>query len=175
MVGASQNEISVRRIGVDEWQLWRRLRLHALAEAPYAFGSKLADWQGPGDTEARWRGRLSDVPLNIIAERRKTAVGMTSATTPNPDGSVELLSMWVAPLARGHGVGDALVSAVIEWACQQQALRVALAVVEDNERAVALYHRHGFIDAGATISSSPGIATERNMIRALPPAAAKRL
>jgi ribosomal protein S18 acetylase RimI-like enzyme len=167
MERTSQDEINLLKIGIDDWQLWRKLRLEALAEAPYAFGSKLADWQGQGDTETRWRGRLSDVPLNIIAEWQETAAGMISATAPHPDGSVELLSMWVAPFARGHGVGDTLVNAVIAWARDQQASRVALAVFESNERALALYRRHGFVDVGAAPGASAGIATERKMVRAL--------
>ena len=161
------NEISLRKIGVNDWPLWRKLRLEALEEAGYAFGSTLADWQGQGDTEARWRGRLSDVPLNIVAEWQKTAAGMTSATAPDPDGSVDLMSIWVAPFARGHGVGDALVNAVIEWARQQQASRVALAVFEGNERALALYRRHGFVDVGIIAGASCGTVTERKMVRGL--------
>lgn len=43
----------------DDWPIWRELRLAALAEAPQAFGSRLADWQGEGDREERWRDRLS--------------------------------------------------------------------------------------------------------------------
>jgi ribosomal protein S18 acetylase RimI-like enzyme len=165
MTRRSQDEINLQRIGIDDWQLFRKLRLDALAEAPYAFGSKLADWQGQRDTETRWRGRLSDVPLNIIAEWRNTAAGMISATAPNPDGSIELLSMWVAPFARGYGVGDSLVNAVIEWAREQHASTVTLAVFEHNERALALYRRNGFIDVGA--APGAGIAIERKMVRAL--------
>ena len=51
--------LELRTLTADDWPLWRELRLAALAEAPDAFGSALADWQGPGDTEDRWRGRLS--------------------------------------------------------------------------------------------------------------------
>jgi ribosomal protein S18 acetylase RimI-like enzyme len=167
MTGTCRDEIHLRTIGNDDWQLWRKLRLEALAEAPYAFGSKLADWQGERDTETRWRARLSDVPLNIIAEWRETAAGMTSATAPHPDGSVELLSMWVAPSARGRGIGDSLVNAVIEWAREQRASMVALAVFEGNERALALYRRHGFIDAGAAPGAGSGTAAERKMVRSL--------
>jgi ribosomal protein S18 acetylase RimI-like enzyme len=156
----SRNEIDLLKIGADDWPLWRKLRLEALAEAPYAFSATLAYWQGEGDTEARWRGRLSDVPLNIVAEWQKTAAGMASGTAPDPDGSVELISMWVAPFARGQGVGDALVDAVIAWAREQQATRVVLAVFAQNERALALYRRRGFIDAGVT----SGNVTERKMV-----------
>jgi ribosomal protein S18 acetylase RimI-like enzyme len=81
----------------------------------------------------------------------------------NPDGSVELISMWVAPFARGHGVGDSLANAILEWAREQQASRVALAVFEGNEPALALYRRHGFIDVG----TSSGTAIERKMVRRL--------
>jgi len=59
--------IDVRTVGVEDWRLWRDLRLEALREAPYAFGSTLAEWQGEGDTEVRWRARLSTVRLNVVA------------------------------------------------------------------------------------------------------------
>jgi ribosomal protein S18 acetylase RimI-like enzyme len=164
MTAAPQDEISLQKLTVDDWQLWRKLRLEALAEAPYAFSSTLASWQGPGDTEPRWRARLSNVPFNIVAEWQGNPAGMVSATAPTPDGSVELISMWVAPFARGRGVGDLLVDAVIEWARRQQASKVALAVFGTNDRAVALYRRHGFIDDGAVPESS----LERKMARRLP-------
>jgi GNAT superfamily N-acetyltransferase len=164
MTRSSQDEIKVRRIGVDDWPLWRKLRLQALEEAPYAFSARLADWQGEGDTEMRWRGRLSDVPFNITAAWQETGAGICSGTALNPDGSIELISMWVAPFARGHGVGDALVNAVIEWAYEQRASRVTLGVLEGNERAAAFYRRHGFIPVGP----SARIVTERRMARFLP-------
>ena len=162
-----QLPISLRTLGQDDWQLWRTLRLQALAEAPYAFSSKLADWQGDGDTEVRWRSRVSTVPLNIVAELNGQAAGMVSATAPNTDRAVELISMWVAPFARGRGVGDSLVGAVLIWAQQQQASRVSLAVFEGNEPAMALYRRHGFLDRGRIAESCEGLPPERQMVRDL--------
>ena len=60
--------IELRVLTPDDWRTWRRLRLAALAEAPYAFGSRLADWQGDGDREERWRARLG-IPgsFNVVA------------------------------------------------------------------------------------------------------------
>ena len=162
-----QDEINLRRIGVDDWRLWRKLRLEALEEAPYAFSSRLCDWQGDGDTETRWRGRLSSVPLNIVAVWNETAAGMVSATALNQDGTVELISMWVAPFARGHGIGHSLVNAVVEWAREQMASRVALAVFESNEHALTLYRRHRFVDIGPVASTSSRTPTELHLVRDL--------
>jgi ribosomal protein S18 acetylase RimI-like enzyme len=141
--------------------------LEALTEAPYAFGSTLDDWQGKCDTETRWRGRLAEVPFNIVADWQEAAAGMASGTAPNPTGSVELLSMWVAPFARGRGIGEALVTAVLEWGRQARASKVELGVFESNEHALALYRRCGFVDAGSQSDHGRGTPTERRLVRFL--------
>ena len=137
--------IELRRITAADWELWRAVRLRALAEAPYAFGSTLAHWQG-SDLEARWRSRLDDVALNVVALTVDgSAVGQVSGTAADGDGRVELISMWVAPEARGTGAGEALVGEVLRWAAGEEgAPAVVLSVKEGNERAIALYRRLGF-------------------------------
>jgi ribosomal protein S18 acetylase RimI-like enzyme len=136
--------IALHELVPDDWDRWRALRLAALAEAPYAFGSRLADWQGDGDAEARWRTRLRDIAYNMVAVLDGEPAGMISGTAGSP---VELLSLWVAPCARGRGVGDALVRAVLAWAARRDEA-TQLAVYEPNARAIALYERHGFVVVG---------------------------
>jgi GNAT superfamily N-acetyltransferase len=142
--------ITLRTLDPDGWTEWRALRLAALREAPYAFSSRLVDWEGEGDTERRWRDRLETVPFNVIAFLDGRAAGQVSGTARRSDGSVMLVSMWVAPIARGQGVGDALVDAVIEWAREQSANHVVLDVVPANVHAIALYERHAFSQTGHT-------------------------
>ncbi len=144
--------IAIRRLGADDWPIWRELRLAALGEAPYAFGSKLADWQGDGDREQRWRDRLA-------------AAGMVSGI--GTGGEVELISLWVAPWARGQGVADALVDAVVGWARALPAAAVALAVREGNTHAVTLYLRHGFVDKGPLAPEDADAPGERRMVLSL--------
>lgn len=154
--------IEYRVLTPDDWPLWRALRLAALADAPTAFGSTLADWTGAGDTEWRWRARLSDVPFNVVLTWHGEPVGMVSAIDSSADGSVELISLWVVPAVRGQGVGDAAVCRVLEWARIRRAeSSVVLAVRLDNVAAARLYRRHGFVDAGL----SPEDPSERLMRR----------
>ena len=153
-------------ISADEWRLFRQLRQEALREAPYAFGSTLANWQGDGDAEQRWRDRLTEVPFNVVAYYDGAPAGIVSGTHPDENGQAELISMWVAPLARGKGIGEALVDALVRWAKAQGAEHVALDVREGNERAIRLYERCGFSDRGQ-IATEPGAPPERKMLRAI--------
>jgi GNAT superfamily N-acetyltransferase len=129
--------VSVRAIEVGEWALWRSLRLAALREAPEAFTSSYDDWATAD--EARWRQRLEGW-LNLVASLDGEHVGMASGKVGDP---VLLTSLWVAPNARGRGVGDVLVDGVVRWAAPRS---VVLGVEAGNECARALYLRHGFVE-----------------------------
>jgi ribosomal protein S18 acetylase RimI-like enzyme len=162
--------IELRVLTPDDWRSWRELRLAALAEAPYAFGSRLSDWQADGDREERWRGRLS-IPgsHNIIAVLDGEPAGMVSGVpAEDDDGGAELISMWVSPAARGLGLGDRLIGAVEDWARQAGAGVLKLAVADGNENAIALYRRSGFADTGELGDlMSDGVHREHIMAKAL--------
>lgn len=156
-------------LGEGDWKMWRELRLAALTEAGYAFGSQLADWQGDGDREERWRERLA-IPgsYNILAMLDGQAVGMASGVPTDHNEVVELISMYVAPAGRGQGVGDHLVRAVEQWARRVGARTLRLAVVEGNKNASALYQRNGFRDTGELGDLMPdGVRREHIMARSL--------
>ncbi len=155
--------ITIRWVAAEDWRAWRELRLDALRDAPDAFHTKLAEWQGEGDLERRWRARLSEVPFNVIADLDQLPAGMVSAVRQGD--VVELISMWVAPFARGCGVGDALIEAVLGWPVIERPGRVVLCVMENNDHAAALYRRHGFVDAGRYEDAGAGECVERRMIR----------
>jgi GNAT superfamily N-acetyltransferase len=163
--------IEVRVVSGRDWRVWRELRLAALADAPSAFEERLVDWQGASGDERRWRARLDGVPVNFVAYADDVPVGMVSGVH-REDGTPELISMWVAPRARGTGAGDRLVQAVIAWAEQTGAAEIVVRAFEDNHRGQALYRRNGFAWSGETIPAPTDDRLERVLRRAsarLPP------
>ena len=83
-------------------------------------------------------------------------------------GAGYLISMWVAPEARGQGIGSALVDAVVHWARTQGMTRLLLDVADQNAPAVALYTRKGFLPTGETGPLSPTRSHIREIQLALP-------
>jgi ribosomal protein S18 acetylase RimI-like enzyme len=133
----------------DDWRMWRELRLAALAEAPSAFSSALAEWSGTSDTEQRWRARLAEVALNLIITFDGEPTGIVSAIAPDGDRPAELISVWVSPTGRGRGVGNEAVRQAVAWVRENfPGSDVVLSVKANNTHAIRLYERHGFIDGG---------------------------
>ncbi|QNE19191.1 GNAT family N-acetyltransferase [Kribbella qitaiheensis] len=160
--------IELRELTSDDWPAWRDLRLAALADAPAAFGSLLADWIDAD--ESRWRGRLN-VPgwHNLIAALDGTPVGMaTGAPADDEDGVVHILSMWIAPAGRGKGIGDHLMTDIEHWARANAAHTLKLSVVKGNEKAHALYLRNGYVDTDEPGDLMPdGVSRELIMRKVL--------
>lgn len=123
-----------------------------MKDAPYAFGSKyerevLAD-------EDNWRSRLAG-RSQFVAEVDGQVAG-TAGGIASDDASAALISMWVAPAARGKGVGEMLVHAVLDWARDEGYPAVRLWVTSGNVAAERLYLRCGFVRTGATQPVFPG-------------------
>jgi GNAT superfamily N-acetyltransferase len=167
--------ISVRRLTGDDWRTLRAVRLAALADAPYAFGSTLAREQA--FTETDWRGRLAMAgTLSAVAFLAEEPVGLigaiptveTTAPTTAPKGvettmtTVMLVAMWAHPAHRGRGIGDALVTDVVRWAAETGWSRVVLRVADGNVAARGLFLRHGFVPTGirTPLESDPRVGTE---------------
>ncbi|WP_030156569.1 GNAT family N-acetyltransferase [Glycomyces sp. NRRL B-16210] len=161
--------IELRVLTADDWALWRELRLAALTEAPYAFASRLSDWQGEHDNEQRWRARLEMAgSYNLAAMIDGHPIGMASGVPTDEPATIELIAMWVNPKARGKGVGDRLVNEIATWAEKIGAKILRLGVAEGNPAAAELYRRNGFQDTGGIGDSMPdGVSRERRMEKQL--------
>jgi GNAT superfamily N-acetyltransferase len=161
--------VLVREPVVEDWQALRDIRLEALRDVPTAFGSTYEREVVGGETH--WRDRISrgGTFLAYLPELSASEpAGLIGGYQEDP-ATVELVSMYVRPRARGRGVGEALVATVIDWATAKQATTVHLWVTETNAPARALYERCGFALTGEqqSLPSDPSLG-EVAMSRTLP-------
>ena len=142
------------------------MRLRALADAPMAFGSTLAEtivrpdsfWRDWADGLHRGPAFVADdgsgVFLGLVGARSDDESPVIPATsvskTMPPLADVLLTSMWVDPTCRRRGIAHALIAAVISWSRARGAPGVRLMVTETNHQARRLYEAWGFSLTGVT-------------------------
>lgn len=136
------NDINVRPLEVEDWQLFREIRLTALKESPEAFVATHEE-ESVRDEEF-WRDRLQR-SQRLLAERDGEAIGTASVgSAPEQEGAAQLFGLWVHPSARGTGVATALVRAGAQVAAARGKSQLLYWVGTDNGRAVAFASGYGF-------------------------------
>ena len=144
----TRTSVKVEPLDPHEARRLRALRLRALRDAPDAFETTFesaAAW-----TDDSWAQQLATLPT-FVAVREGVDVGMVRAAMDEDRAATAwLISLWVAPEARRHGVGRLLVDRVILWAREQNLARRRLDVGDANEAAIALYASRAFERTGAT-------------------------
>jgi len=145
--------MEIRRVQPDEGVQLRALRLRALADAPQAFGSTLAETRAR--PEGYWHRRIETASAGaqqsiFLAIEDGHWLGMAGGVfeEEQPDRA-ELISMWVDPSVRRRGLGRELIETVARWAQEHDAARLDLWVTSTNEAAVTLYTRLGWEPTGA--------------------------
>ena len=153
--------VVVREVTPEDWQTLRDVRLAALREAPYAFGSSYTR-EAPF-TEEQWRGRISDRSVTYLAYLPENPEPAGLAGVYVQDGVADVVSMWVRPSARGHRVGETLIEATADWAKARDHAWLLLWVTESNTPARKLYDRCGFALTGERqpLPSDPALAEIR--------------
>jgi L-phenylalanine/L-methionine N-acetyltransferase len=122
---------------------------------PSVFGGLL---QMPYASEEAWQKRLaeqagsSSADLQLVAERGGEIVGTAGLVAPGPHARrrhVMGLGISVAPASRRQGIGNALMTALCDYADRWAGvLRLELTVYVDNAVAIRLYERFGFVAEG---------------------------
>jgi ribosomal protein S18 acetylase RimI-like enzyme len=135
---------TVRRLGPDDWEDFRRIRLAALADAPDAFGSTLEREEAFGEDD--WRRRLGG-PVYVVDDPRPVAVGGIFDNTGTP----HVWGMWTDPAHRGRGHAHRILDALIPPGTHAQ-----LDVNITNGNARGVYERYGFVATGEVEPLRPG-------------------
>jgi GNAT superfamily N-acetyltransferase len=146
--------ISIRRLQLGEGELFKRMRLNALKEAPYAFSTtyksaasrteeswdEQADGTAQGLDRATFIAFCSGTPIGIAALYRHLEGGKSG----------EVLQVWVAPEFRGKGVAFDLMNAVFRWAAENGFRKIVATITKSNTRALKFYLKYGFVSPDGT-------------------------
>ena len=124
-----------------------------MREAPYAFGSTFE--REANLPERQWRSALVQ-RTRFVAEIDGEVAGTVGAGPGEFSSSAALTALWGGPRFRNHGVGSALVEAVVEWAADQGFSQVLLWVTDVNRNAERLYVHYGFARTGRASEVRPG-------------------
>jgi ribosomal protein S18 acetylase RimI-like enzyme len=145
--------ITIEPITLQNVLAFKDVRLRALQDAPYAFGSTYAREIQFDDSEwirraARWNGERG---VGFLAMDGASPCGIAGSFLDENDAArAQLISMWTAPAYRQHGVGRLLVNSVVDWAHSRGALTLLLMVTSNNDSAIRFYERIGFARTGRT-------------------------
>jgi ribosomal protein S18 acetylase RimI-like enzyme len=134
----------LRRLGPDDWEAFREIRLRALADAPDAFGSTLE--RELAFTEDDWRQRFTG-PVAVVEDPRPVAVGGIFLN----DGVPHVWGMWTDPAHRGRGHARRILDEILP-----PDLTAQLDVNVTNPGARAVYERYGFAGTGVLEPLRPG-------------------
>jgi ribosomal protein S18 acetylase RimI-like enzyme len=148
--------ITISEIGADRLDdlrdLWLALhRYHGEIGSTPLVGDEMASWQSRRAWYERW---LRDgEAFVLLAERGDEPVGYAVVhieegpddTFPLADHFAEIYSLSVTPDARGQGIGNQLLDAIDERLAAMGIKAVAVAAMVENEAALRLYERRGFV------------------------------
>lgn len=148
---------------------YRAIRLAALQDSPDAFGSTYEAEAGLSMEAFAERLATTTVLAAYAGAGIVGMVGFKRQTIAKLAHKGFVWGFYVAPEARGQGVGTALVERIVA-AATGVVTQLTLSVVQGNDAALALYARCGFATYGIeprALKSSTGYADEVLMVRFL--------
>jgi RimJ/RimL family protein N-acetyltransferase len=136
-------DFEVRRLREADAEAYRAIRLEALERYPEAFQST---YESAAELPLEaYVQRLERYALfgGFIDDQLAGFVGLHRFTNPKIKHKAILWGMYVREAARGTGVAEAMVEAVLDHA-RGQVEQILISVITNNERARHFYEKMGF-------------------------------
>jgi ribosomal protein S18 acetylase RimI-like enzyme len=157
------SDVVIRRVEPSDVPLVRQMRLRALATDPASFGSTYE--HEAAFTEETWVERVTqssagEEAATLIALRGDEPIGLVTAVRDEARGELfHVFGMWVAPEARGEGLGRRLLEEIEGWIASCGGTDVQLSVTGEATAARRLYESAGYEPDGRTEESphTPGL------------------
>ncbi len=147
MTARTHGHAVIRPFTADEWPVWREIRLRGTEDSPDASAETVEELLEHDDEW--WIDLVTstvDHPRGMLAGAfiDEAPVGMAYGRVDADLTTHGLGGMWVAPEARGTGLGRALAEYVIDWGATHGVDRYELWVTDGNDSAEQLYLSLGY-------------------------------
>ncbi|MFT9848150.1 GNAT family N-acetyltransferase [Aneurinibacillus sp. REN35] len=103
------------------------------------------------EEEAALIGRMKqEGSLYAVAEFGEVIAGVAQIKrgTLEMNRHIGTFRIWLGPEFQGYGIGSKLMDYALQWAEHQKLEKVCLDVFADNERAIEMYKKYGFVIEG---------------------------
>jgi ribosomal protein S18 acetylase RimI-like enzyme len=139
--------VEVRRLGADDYDALRALRLESLELHPELFAADLE--QERAMTKEQWLARMATGATfgGFVDGKLSGMVVFARPSRPKLAHTGDVGAMYVRGTARGAGLADALLEALVDHAAREVE-QIQLTVNAENARAIKFYERHGFRPIG---------------------------
>ena len=148
----------IRRVAVAEGPVVKEVRLRSLATDPSSFASTYAREAAFAEDEwSDWAAgdASGDEKTTLLAMRGRDPVGLVAAYRDERErNTFHVVAMWVAPEARGGGIGRRLLGEIEAWVSSSGGTCVQLRVADGALAARRLYEAAGYRPDGEC-SESP--------------------
>jgi putative acetyltransferase len=153
-IGARIDEIEVRAANPRDAAAFLDLYRTVAAEGRYIRTETVT--QSVRDFRRRFRRSWTDDEADLVAVAGDRIVGSLGIERGDRPATrhVATLGMHVDAGWRGRGVGSALMVEAIRWARSVGVEKMELTVYPDNDAAISLYRKFGFVEEGRLIRHS---------------------
>lgn len=144
--------ISVIKLKLSEAARLREIRLQALKDAPYAFG---ADFQKESEKDLNyWQDYLNNTNWCIAVDNGRD-IGLLAVDLADADRGSDcwLSSWWIDKNYRGQGVSKLMLQWLDQLCVEKGWHKQGLGVWPENEAAIAVYLKLGFIKGEKELQS----------------------
>jgi len=138
-----QADVDIRRLTVDDLDLFRDIRAEALLKYPQSFWSSEED-EGGEAMMAAYRHWLSGAIFGAFGREGLIGIaGFYVAADKRSQHRGHIFTVYVRDNGRGQGVGDRLIKEILAHA-ETRVEQVHLAVLVTAKAAIKTYQRNGF-------------------------------
>ena len=142
--------MNFRRLGMDDVDCFREIRLTALRDSPENYASTYDDWDRRTDADYRAILRTERVFAVFDGPVAVALAGLVNEEKSKMAHRTTLAMVFVDPERRGSTAADVLMKGVIDQARADGRKQIEAAVNAENARAIRYYKRYGFEKIGKT-------------------------